>query len=50
MVKPKWRIPMKVAAIGCYLFFMWYDNTHSGFGTFDQLFDSIALNELKWIS
>lgn len=50
MVKPKWRIPMKVAAIGCYLFFMWYDQTHSGFGTFDQLFDSIALNEFKWIS
>lgn len=50
MVKPKWRTPMKVAAIGCYLFFMWYDQTHSGFGTFDNSFDSIALNEFKWIS
>lgn len=50
MVKPKWRTPMKVAAIGCYLFFMWYDNTHSGFGTFDNSFDSIVLNEFKWIS
>ncbi len=50
MVKPKWRTPMKVAAIGCYLFFMWYNNTHSGFGTFDNSFDSIALNEFKWIS
>ncbi len=50
MVKPKWRIPMKVAAIGCYLFFMWYNNTHSGFGTFDNSFDSIVLNEFKWIS
>lgn len=49
MVKPKWRTPMKVAAIGCYLFFMWYDNTHSGFGTFDNSFDSIVLNEFKWI-
>ncbi|WP_454969579.1 EpsG family protein [Eubacterium sp.] len=50
MVKPKWRAPMKAAAIGCYLFFMWYNQTHSGFGTFDQTFDSIALNEFKWIS
>lgn len=50
MVKPKWRTPMKVAAILCYLFFIWYDQTHSGFGTFDNSFDSIALNEFKWIS
>lgn len=50
MVKPKWRIPMKVAAIGCYLFFMWYSNTHSGFNPFDKDFDRIALNEFKWIS
>lgn len=50
MVKPKWRTPMKVAAIGCYLFFMWYNNTHSGFNPFDKDFDRIALNEFKWIS
>lgn len=50
MVKPKWRTPMKVAAIGCYLFFMWYNNTHSGFNPFDKEFDRIALNEFKWIS
>ncbi len=50
MVKPKWRVPMKVAAVGCYLFYMWYGNIYSGFGTFDNSFDSIALNEFKWIS
>ena len=50
MVKPKWRTPMKVAAIGCYLLFMWYNNTHSGFNPFDKDFDRIALNEFKWIS
>ena len=49
LVKPKWRVPMKVAAVGCYLFFMWYNNTHSGFSSFDNSFDSIMLNEFKWL-
>lgn len=47
MVKPKWRVPMKVAAVGCYALFFYYA-TNVAQGTFASLFDSIPLNDFKF--
>lgn len=48
MVKPKWRIPMKVAALGCYTYYMYYGNMYSGWDIFDNEYSRILLNEFHW--
>ena len=48
MVKPKWRIPMKVAVLGCYAYYMYYDNMYSGWDIFDNEYSRILLNEFHW--
>lgn len=48
MVKPKWRIPMKVAALGCYAYYMYYGNMYSGWNIFDNEYSRILLNEFHW--
>lgn len=50
MVKPKWRTPMKVAAIGCYLFFFYYSNVIAGWNPFDVEFVSVPLREFHWFN
>lgn len=48
MVTPKWRVPMKVAAVLCYAYFCYYSNIYAGFRPFDLEFSKIALNEFHW--
>lgn len=48
MVKPKWRIPMKAAALGCYTYYMYYGNMYSGWDIFDNEYSRILLNEFHW--
>lgn len=48
MIEPKWRTPVKLAAILCYSFFLWYNNIYSGFNPFDVGFDRISLSEFYW--
>lgn len=48
MVNPKWRIPMKVAVLGCYAYYMYYDNMYSGWDIFDNEYSRILLNEFNW--
>lgn len=48
MVNPKWRIPMKVAVLGCYAYYMYYDNMYSGWDIFDNEYSRILLNEFHW--
>ncbi|MBD8930397.1 MAG: EpsG family protein [Clostridiales bacterium] len=49
LVKPKWRFLLKVVAIGCYIYFMWYSQIYSGFDTFDRQYDRILLRDFSWI-
>lgn len=49
LVKPKWRFLLEVAAIGCYIYFMWYSQIYSGFDTFDRQYDRILLRDFSWI-
>lgn len=49
LVKPKWRFLLKVVAIGCYIYFMWYSQIYSGFNTFDRQYDRILLRDFSWI-
>lgn len=49
MIEPKWRTPVKLAAILCYSFFLWYNNIYSGFNPFDIGFDRISLSEFHWL-
>lgn len=50
MVSSKWRFPLKLAALLCYLFFFWYEHTHSGFMPFDQEFRKISLSEFHFFN
>lgn len=50
MISPKWRAVVKIAAVMCYIFFLWYDCTHSGFGTFDQEYFSIKFSDFRFFS
>lgn len=47
MVKPKWRVPMKVAAVVCYILYSYYA-TNVVYGTFDSQFNSILLKDFKF--
>lgn len=46
MVAPKWRIPMKVAVVICYLLFFYYSE-YIAYGHFDDRFRSIPFNEFQ---
>lgn len=53
MVNPKWRFPLKIVAVCCYMFFMWYSlmyQMYSGFGSFDEQYKRILLSEFHWFS
>lgn len=50
MVNPKWRIPMKVAAFGCYAYYMYYGSMYSGWNIFDNEYSRILLSEFHWFA
>lgn len=45
LVSPKWRIPMKAAAVACYLYFFYYANIYSNNLPFNEAFDRFTLSE-----
>lgn len=47
LVSPKWRVPMKIAAIASYIFFFWYSNIYSATMPFNDLFDRFKLSEFQ---
>lgn len=49
MVSPKWRFPLKVAAVVCYCYFFYYSNVKAGWADFDHLFERIHLENFHWI-
>ena len=46
MVKPNWRVPMKVAAIACYAMFLYYGNAINQ--PIDNELKHILLNEFRF--
>lgn len=48
MVKPKWRTPMKVAAIACYAMFLYYGNAINQ--PIDNQLKHILLNEFRFFA
>ena len=49
MVAPKWRVPMKVAAVACYFFFFYYEK-NIAYGNFDIQYISIPLSEFHFLA
>lgn len=49
MVTPKWRVPMKVAAVACYFFFFYYEK-NIAYGNFDIHYNSILLSEFHFLA
>ena len=46
MVKPNWRVPMKVVAIACYAMFLYYGNAINQ--PIDNELKHILLNEFRF--